>query len=255
MARERPEQPEARIESGHPFFDLIEQAYRVFRYPKPHSTEVCVGCCMDPGIEADFFNPSIRDLPLRYVQDWYSAACDPNGIAKSTWAYLLPRILEILAARQEPGNVALEISLNRFETGNPAHWSAEEWRVLDAFQRLYLKREFELPPPETGYFLDDVLCMFAIAGWPLEDLLDQVLGMPDAALAQRLWHDWCRFIPGCGSIWITAFWERSGNTRVFEFYTSKNLLGRMEALALADETGPQIARQASDIVSVIERSV
>lgn len=82
----------AKVAIGHPFFDIIEEAYRVFNYPKPRSTEVCRNCCMDSKIEADFFNPPIRQMPLGYIQDWYQAAYDPQaGVAKATWAYLLPR--------------------------------------------------------------------------------------------------------------------------------------------------------------------
>jgi hypothetical protein len=80
---ELPSNPDAKLMPGHPFFDLIEEAYRVFKCPKPQSTEVCNRCCMDPYIEKHFFDPPIRELPLHYVQDWYDAAYQPPGIAKS----------------------------------------------------------------------------------------------------------------------------------------------------------------------------
>ena len=73
-----------KVAPGDPFFEIIEEAYRVFAYPKPKSIEVCERCCMDPDIEADFFNPPVRELPLSYVRDWYFAAYQPPGIAKAT---------------------------------------------------------------------------------------------------------------------------------------------------------------------------
>ncbi|MFA3918002.1 hypothetical protein [Ruegeria hyattellae] len=204
---------------------------------------------MEAEIEADFFGPPIEELPLHYVQDWYFAAYDPQGIAKATWGYLLPRILEILAVDEEVAAVGLEVSLNRFETGNPENWSPDEWQVLDRFQRAFLRREIER---DTEY-LDDTLCMFALAGWPLGDLLDQIAATPDATLVRRLWSDWCKGCrPGNESIWITAFWEHPGNITVYEFYTSTALYSRIEKLALAQDTAPELAEKAIAVASVIE---
>lgn len=239
--------PGAKLTPEHTFFEIIEEAYRVFDYPKPESLEVCQHCCMEPDIEADFLNPPIRELPLRYVQDWYFAAADPDGIAKATWAYLLPRILEILAADDCVANVGTEVSLKRFETGNPENWTEDEWRVLDAFQRTYLEREIE----RTEEYLDDTICMFALGGWSVDDLFAQVLNSPDDVLARRFWHDWCSF-PGPGSIWITAFWEGSGGTAAFSYYTSEALYVRMSALGLNEETAPELAGKALDVAGVIE---
>ncbi|MEX0351273.1 MAG: hypothetical protein AB3N15_17760 [Paracoccaceae bacterium] len=249
MARKRQKPLRAKIQSEHPFFDIVCDAYRVFAYPKPAQIEVCEGCCMEPEIEADFFNPPIDELPLHYVQDWFFAACDPKGIAKATWGYLLPRILEILSVDDELASVGLEVSLNRFRTGDTDNWSPEEWQVLDAFQRAYLAREVER---DTGY-LDDTLCMFALAGWSLDNLLEQVAALPDEAVVRRLWNDWCKgCAPERASIWITAFWESPGNSLVYEFYTSNALYDRVENVALADDTDPELADKASAVASVIE---
>lgn len=241
----------AKVQPGHPFFDIIEDAYRVFAYPKPKSIEVCERCCMDADIEANFFNPPVRDLPLEYVQDWYFASYNPDGIAKDTWAYLLPRILEILASGESVSNVGTEVSLKRFDTGNPKNWSNEEWDVLDRFRRKFLDRAID----QDEDFLDDFICMFRLAGWPLDELLNQVAAASDARLARRFWNDWCRCVPGRESIWITAFWEGADSTSVFGFYTSQLLHDRMTALALADNTEAELAAKAFAVASVIEASV
>ena len=209
----------AHIDAGHPFFDIIEQAYRVFASPKPTDIGVCKQCCMDPAIEADFFNPDIRELPLIHVRDWYNGACAPNGVPQETWRYLLPRILEILAAGEDVCNTALEVSLRRFATGKPENWSPHEWAVLDRFQRTYLHQQID----SGEHFLDDVICMFALGGWPLAELLLQVASVSDRELAQRLWRDWCSWsATGQEDVWITAFWDEPNKSTVFEFYTSQD---------------------------------
>ncbi|WCM25320.1 hypothetical protein NDN01_14730 [Sphingomonas sp. QA11] len=240
---------EAKVPADHPFFNLIEEAYRVFAYPKPGSIGVCERCCMDRKIETSFFNPDIRDLPLAYIQDWYGAACDAKGLSKETWAYLLPRILEILAAGEDVSNTAMEVSLNRFDTGDPENWSEREWRVLDGFQKMFLREQIE----QKRDRLDDGICMFRLAGWPLDTLLDQVASAPDATLALRLWNDWCRWsAPGKEGVWITAFWEYPDNEAIFDFYASRRLYDKMEALALDDGMDGELAAKASAVASVIE---
>lgn len=240
---------QAKLAQDDPWFDLIEEAYCVFHYPKPTSTEVCIRCCMTSEIEEDFFNPGIRQLPLRYVRDWFEAAYDPPGIAKGTWAYLLPRILEILAVGDEPASVGIEVSLSRFETGNQANWSNQEWEVLDRFQREFLRRNVE----RGSDALDDVLCMFRLAGWPLTDLLEQVASMPTPLLAERFWRDWCAdCVPGREDVWITAFWKSPDNSEVFEFYTCPSMYERFSSLAFSDDTDRELAAKATAVAGIIE---
>lgn len=251
MPRKHQKPLRAKLRPEHPFFQIISDAYAVFDHAKPSSIDVCEGCCMDADIEADFFAPPIAELPLHYVRDWFFAAYDPNGISKRTWGYLLPRILEILAADEEVASVGLEVSLNRFETGNPENWSAEQWDVLDRFQRAYLAREIER---DTGY-LDDTLCMFGLAGWRLDSLFEQVAAASDSKLVDRFWNDWCKnCIPGRESVWITAFWESPGSSEAFEFYTSKSLYDRFTEVALSDGTEKCLAEKAFAVASVIEQN-
>ncbi|WP_281994468.1 hypothetical protein [Ruegeria faecimaris] len=237
----------AKLLPDDPFFPLIQDAYRVFKRPKPSNIEVCEGCCMEPDIEADFFHPPIQELPLHYLQDWYFAASDPGGIAKNTWAYLLPRVLEVLACGEEVSSVGIEVSLSRYPTGQARNWSSEEWRVLDDFQKRFLLKAIEGGSEEC---LDDTLCMFRLGGWPMDGLLAQVAAAKTATLAERFWQDWCYgYAP---SVWITAFWESPDGTAAFDFYTSEVMYRRMQQLAFDDGTPPELSEKALMVAEVIE---
>jgi hypothetical protein len=258
MGKRKPFEPEAKIEPGHPFFEIIEDAFRAFAVPPPASLGVC-DCCLDEGVRRDLLTLPIADLPYRHVRDWYFAEADPAGVPRSTWAYLLPRVLEILAAGQPVSEISLEISLSRFETGNPANWSAAQWAVLDRFQRLYLLRAMGQREASAIYLsgdrLDAALCMFRLGGWPLDRLLEQLDAMPDALLAERLWRDWCESAPfGREAVSLTSFWPECAADKVRAWYTSPGLHARMEALALADETPPDLAEQALAVAEVIAAS-
>lgn len=249
MVSQSPLPLKAKVSADHPFFDIIEEAYRVFDYPKPNSIEVCRHCCMDAEIEADFFHPPIRQLPLEYVRDWFSAAYDPaRGVAKATWAYLLPRLLEILATGEDVADVGFEVSLSRFDTGNPENWLAQEWAVLDRFQRRFLHYRIEA----GDEFLDDAICMFKLAGWRLDDLMEQVESAPRETLAFRFWNDWyAGRASGQGSIWVTTFWNGPDKARIGDFYRSDGLYRRMETLALDDNVDPELAAKASAVANLM----
>jgi len=254
MKNRAPSSAGAKIAANNPLHDVVAEAYRVFDTPEPASIEVCTGCCMNPDIEADFFNPAIEDLLLAYVRDWFFAAYDLPAIARETWAYLLPRILEILASGEDVASVGLEVSLQRFETGNREHWSAQQWAVLDAFQRQYLDLQLKQKGPFAGSGdpIDDVLCMFALGGWPVEALTAQLLSADAEVLARRLHHDWSLdHYRESGAIWITAFWEAAERDAVWAFYTSQVLHDRMAELAMHDATEPWLAEMAYRVASVI----
>ena len=57
--------------------------------------------------------------------------------------------------------------------------------VLDEFQRLFLS----IPDLRDDDCLDDILCMFAIAGWDINDLFTQILEWPTDKLVKKLWKD------------------------------------------------------------------
>lgn len=259
MGKRKPLEPEAKIQPGHPFFAIIEEAYRVFAAPPPSRLGVD-DSFMEAAVRREIMTVAIGELPYRHVRDWYFAEVDPAGVPRSTWGYLLPRVLEILAADRPVSEISLEISLARFETGNPANWSAAQWSVLDRFQRLYLLRAMGQREASAIYLsgdgLDAVLCMFRLGGWPLDRLLEQLDAMPDALLAERLWRDWCEGSPpGREAISLTSFWPDNAVDEVRTWYTSPRLRVRMEALAFANDTPPDLAEHALAVAEVIAASV
>ena len=101
--------------------------------------------------------------------------------------------------------------------------------------------------------MDEVLCMFRLAGWPLTDLLEQVASMPTPLLAERFWRDWCAdHVPGREDIRITPFWKSPDNSEVFEFYTSRSMYERFSSLALSGDTDRELALKAMAVAGIIE---
>jgi hypothetical protein len=249
MSRQLAKPIEIQLDPGHPFYGIVQEAYHAFASPKPVSVGVCTTCCMNVNIVADFFTHPINRLPLNYLQDWYSAAYDPSGVPKDTWTYLLPRILEGLAADEELSYNGYEVVLRPFQSGKPGSWAADQWDVLDRFQRMFLTAKID----HNDQFLDDVLCMFFHGGWTLDGLIGQLRSYPDEKIVECFWRDWCKLAaPGLERIWLTPFWDEAERATVFNFYRSQELCARMEAVALSDSVAAELAAKASAVVSVIE---
>jgi len=250
MARKQQKPLKAKLTSDHPFYGIIEDAYKVFKFDKPVATGVCE-CCMERDIEADLFNPPIRELPFHYLRDWYFAGQDEGGVPKGTWGHFLPRILEVLAYGEEVSSIGLEVSLNRFDTGNPERWSKDQWDVLDRFQRAFLDRAIHREDAhfdEHDDYLDDTVCTLALGGWPVDQLIDQIMAASDEALASRFARDWGTGRP---TVTVNAFWE-DREAEVLALYTSKPLFDRMEALALSEGTKPEVVEQALTVAAIIQ---
>lgn len=235
---------EAKINNDHELYELIEDAYRVFSYPKPKSVEVCESCCMVPEIVADFFNSPIRELPFDYLRDWYAAAYSPRGVSKKLWGHFLPRIFEILALDQNPSDCGVELIFQRFETGNPKHWNKSEWDVIDRFQQAILRRSLS----SDQICLEEALCMFALGGWNIHDLLAQVLDYPTETLVKEFAKHWGREY---GDMTGTPFWESEAEETVIAFYTSRQMYDKLYAFILEEETNTTPAQQAAYALSVI----
>lgn len=232
------------IAADHPLADIVKRAYEVFQYDTPVTTGVCVNCCMNPDIEADFFTPDIRNLPFRYLQDWFTGAYSRAGVPKAVWGYLLPRILELLAIGHTPSH-SLELSLSRFQTGDQRNWTDVEWDILDQFQKVFLK----LRAQQGRDHLDDVVCMFALSGWTLPQLQEQVLALADVVLIKRLHHDWGHRLP---NIALTPFWSKDDKETMRLFYISRALHDRVERVAFCQDDDPALADMAIEVLTAIE---
>ena len=210
----------------------IEQAWRAFDLPAPTSTGVCQNCCMDPKIEADFLNHAARDLPFEYIRDWYSAAYDAS-IRHAHVAWLLPRVMEMLAAGEVVSNVGNEVALNRLPlTGFPDRWPERQVQAVNDFALAWFDALIhgDLPPRAPDF--DAALCMFGEAGLDIAPFLTVLDGLSDPELADILHGLWVH--GGVGRVWFTAFWAREpARTLAWDWYTSDALRDRMELAAYA----------------------
>jgi hypothetical protein len=225
--------------------EAIEEAWRVFDIPGPATTGVCEHCCMDPKIEADFLKRKARDLPAKYVREWYFAAFT-DDISHNHVAWFLPRVMEMLADGQEVAAVGHEVVFQRLPlTGFPDRWPE---RQVDAVNRFALAL-FEVKvwsPKTTGLEdIDSWLCMIGQGGIDISPMLRLLDDLPDDDLVDLLYRNW--FIYGRGSIRLDAFWSvEPAKTLAWSWYTSALLLTRMERAAM---TGNNKALEVHSVIA------
>lgn len=210
----------------------IDDAWRVFDIPAPATTGVCIQCCMDPAIEADFLNVPARRLSPAFIRDWYDAAYG-DQIEQDHVAWFLPRVLELLAAGETVAIVGNEVVFQRLPvTGFPDRWPQAQAAAVQAFAKAFLAAQVsgEIAPIPEG--LDGCLCMFGEGGIDLAPLLGVLDSLDDMALVALLHRDWIkpfgRSIPG------SPFWTGGpARNRVWDWYTSDAMLDRLTRAMLA----------------------
>ncbi len=233
---------EGRVAKDSPFFEVVERAYRVFDGPVPGSDHACT-CCMDPDVKADFFAHGARGLPVAYYREWAGAAV-PADLPRELWAWLLPRLLEMIASGLDVPPHGIETVLSRYPTGDASRWSAEEWSVIDDFQRLCLHHF----PFDTVSTLDDVFCMFALGGWCAEEIGAQIDALPTDRLVEHLHRDWDM---GCTvEIRLCAFWPDESLPWIF--WTRRALFERFFLYGMRAGTPRPLAEKALALAGCID---
>lgn len=231
----------------NPYWGLIQEAYGVFRVPTPKDLEVCNFCCMPDDIQNEMKKYVSQNIPFHLMEEWYSAATN-YPVSQNLWSYILPRSLEILATGNMPTH-SLEIVLNRFPTGDRERWSKAQWQVLSAFQKMFIQTEnISKESLICHHYLDDKICMFANAGWNVDQLFEQVYNLPIQMLVEKLYCDWIDDTK-YPQIWVTSFWD---DVEKIEFkWTAKVLHDRLLDYGMSPTSPKDLVDKALDLVDVI----
>lgn len=172
----------------------VERLYSVFaqhRAPQ-HTLDVCLFCCMNAALETE-----MRQLPLRKITTRHFYAY--NDSAKSErqpvdeLKYLLPRMLELIAAGEEIHH-SVALYLDRLGNCERTDFSDAEHQAIAAFALAYFAQTLRQHPWQMGQkcLLQnafDVLLMFDIGGVDIQPLL--ALWLSDEAPAATLNYVYC----------------------------------------------------------------
>lgn len=153
---------------------VIKDAYTVFsQYAAPEHFSVCTACCVS--IEEE---RALRTLPLpvlpRELIYTYNNSAQTSLFGKHEVAYLLPRILELVALN-ETIHHSNELNLCRLAEVPANQWTEKETAILNRFALQYTKDEFHQAELSQDIVdIDEILIMFCRAGINIEPILDYI---------------------------------------------------------------------------------
>lgn len=233
----------ARVGDDHPMAALITEAYALFSRPAPQGLEVCTSCCLCPTTERAMLASTSRDLTRAQIWEWYNAALHHVGhVSKPVWCFLLPRILEILAANDDAHNgLGPAGTFTRFPMADRQHWNAAEWDLLDRYRWALL----DLSMTPGALSCDSVLGYiegFVAGGYELGPMVAWLAAQPPAALVDRLYGD-LRLDPQCYDRYGVAEQTRAALSR-------DAVLDPLLAFALS-VPDPQTAQRAQEICDLL----
>jgi hypothetical protein len=206
-----PELRFSRLAPTDPAFAPLERAFTVFARPAPtHLLSCRCALCADRDRATSTAGRPARHWSDGDVLGWFGGL-GPGGATQSVlrvasrtdhavFRFLLPRVLEMLAAGGLPPEESTLRVLAEFRPGRMAGLTAEEAALLDRIGALVLDRA--LSCPEGGTDLFGTLQLLAHGGWPLRPRLRQALADPElpAALA-RVWGRTPRRAPLIPGLW------------------------------------------------------
>lgn len=217
--------------------DIVEEAYRVFKRPRPAGDGVCE-CCMYPDVKARLLDWEPREIPNHDIRDWFFAASNtPFPLDVIRW--FLPRILEGLARGEDMAAVGEEIVLQRLGmAGFPGRFTDTEVDVVNRFTAAYLDEL--LASGSLRLDLDTAFCMFALGNVDLTLLIERLNAAPIEALI-----DVMREGDISVEIGFTAFWETGpAKDAAMAWFTSERTVERFMAFGSGTD-GTEQQRKAA----------
>lgn len=151
---------------------VIKDAYSLFgKYSTPEHFSVCTHCCVNTRQEYE-----LRALPLsslsRDLIYVYNDSAKDDLDSKDEVAYLLPRILELIALGEEIHH-SPELYLDWMSKTPLEQWTEAEKELLERFALQYTKDAFQQAKQEQWVVeIDSILIMFCHADIDIQAILD-----------------------------------------------------------------------------------
>lgn len=231
--------------------EAVKRAYAVFAAPPPADLSVCTVCCMRPEDEQRILATPQRELTLEHFRDWYFAAFYEDPVAMK---WLMPRILDLLARRENPDPLGLPLRRLRGSDYLDG-WSAEESAAVERCILLLMRRALRATAaaqddPVQGWM--EWFDAAAEANIPLGPLIEDAMRAPVPLLARELTDlRWEEQMESRLDPWLPGLSE-ARQAEVSGFLFSPKLLDILSA-GLAAETDPDWLWEIERTIETLQR--
>ena len=189
------------------FDDILRDAYEAFETSAPQNLNVCTTCCMNAASERIMLTQPPCEISDAHIHEWLEAAFTNEVFPSKVCLYLAPRLMAAAATPDFPAEY--ELIFHRVPLGDPSHWTDAQNAIIRRYHQRYwnVYRQSDVLEP----MLDDVLCMFAQAGFAIQDSLSALSAWDDTALINRLWRDCALHMDP--PLWESVWWGHASDAK------------------------------------------
>ena len=121
--------------------NIIDKAYKIFKYPKPQSIQnVCTECCLNSNDARLLLTTELQLIPVELICE-YNDGAQALNYDMYEFKYFLPRYLELISQFQFTSSVDVSLSLKNLNFNNTEYWTnPEEFKCINEFVNLYFEK-------------------------------------------------------------------------------------------------------------------
>jgi hypothetical protein len=175
---------------------IVEEAYELFQgYRIGKELHLCSHCVSDEEM-IQLINTPLREVSAQLMNlSYYFSAHDGTAQELHEMKHFLPRVMELVAHRQDVTH-STELNFDRLQiVGKPGSWSNTEIELLNCFAEEHFLMCITEYPSINGFDAQSVFVMYGYAGLNIEALLNSWLSLESTNAVLHLYDflRWCDF--------------------------------------------------------------
>lgn len=151
--------------------NIIDNAYKIFNYPKPQSIEnVCTECCLNKNDARLLLTTDLQLIPVELICE-YNDGAQALDYDRNEFKYFLPRYLELISQFQFTSAVDVSLSLKNLNLSTKEFWTnPEEFKCINEFAKLFFEKCLTTDEFYKEAYLLDIINMLHVSGIDVKPL-------------------------------------------------------------------------------------
>jgi hypothetical protein len=151
--------------------NIIDKAYKIFKYPKPQSIQnVCTECCLNSNDARLLLTTELQLISVELICE-YNDGAQALKYDMDEFKYFLPRYLELISQFQFTSSVDVSLSLKNLNFKNSEYWtSLEEAKCINDFVILFFEKCLQTDEFNKEAQLIEIINMLHVSGIDVKPL-------------------------------------------------------------------------------------
>ncbi len=151
--------------------NIIDKAYKIFKYPKPLSIQnVCTECCLNSNDARLLLTTELHLIPVDLICE-YNDGAQALKYDMNEFKYFLPRYLELICQFQFTSSVDVSLSLKNLNFKKIENWTnLEEAKCIKEFVLLFFEKCLQTDEFNKEAQLIEIINMLHVSGIDVKPL-------------------------------------------------------------------------------------